>query len=242
MAGGQRAWVTYPGVFAKGRIDEGTALLAGALPSLPAGAAVLDYGCGTGVITAHARAKEPSLTVDMLDNDAVALAAARENVPEARAVLGARIADAGGGRYAAILSNPPLHRGIAEDHALLHQLIADAPKPLAPGGLLQIVVQRRIPLDEAAGPAFHDRDRGGGDRQLSRVARGARRRPGTRGAATRAPLNTCHPGISRQRNIRDPAFQPGSKNPDAQPAIICAATSTALPPPTPTARLRRPST
>ena len=92
----------------------------------------------------------------MLDNDAVALAAARENVPEARAVLGARIADAGGSRYAAILSNPPLHRGIAEDHALLHQLIADAPKALAPGGLLQIVVQRRIPLDKLLAQHFAD--------------------------------------------------------------------------------------
>jgi 16S rRNA (guanine1207-N2)-methyltransferase len=69
-------------------------------------------------------------------------------------VLGATLADAGHARYDAILSNPPLHKGVAEDHALLEQLIAEAPGHLAPHGVLQIVVQRRVPLDRLLAARF----------------------------------------------------------------------------------------
>ena len=147
IAGVVRAWVTYPGLFAAGRLDGGTALLVGALPPLLPGARVLDYGCGAGAIGAAALVAQPGITLDMLDSDAVALEAVRENVATARRILGARVTDADGARYQAIVSNPPLHAGQAEDHALLERLIADAPAALVPGGVLQLVVQRRVPLD-----------------------------------------------------------------------------------------------
>jgi 16S rRNA (guanine1207-N2)-methyltransferase len=142
-----RDWVSYPGIFAAGRLDEGTMLLLGVLPALAAGARVLDYGCGSGVIGAAALALQPGIALDMLDSDAVALEAVRENAPTGRRILGTRLADAGQARYEVILSNPPLHEGMAEDHALLEQLIADAPAALTPHGMLQIVVQRRVPLE-----------------------------------------------------------------------------------------------
>jgi len=154
LGGVTRDWVGYPGIFAANRVDEGTALLIGALPTLRAGDRVLDYGCGSGAIGATALAAEPNLALDLLDDDAVALEAARENIPAARRMLGTRVADAGGSDYAAILSNPPLHKGIAEDHALLEQLIADAPAHLRAGGHLQIVVQRRVPLERLLAKNF----------------------------------------------------------------------------------------
>jgi 16S rRNA (guanine1207-N2)-methyltransferase len=140
-----RPWVSYPGVFAAGRIDAATRLLIGALPELPRGARLLDFGCGSGVIGASALAEMPGVALDMLDNDAVALAAARENVPEGRPILAARLFDAPAG-YDAILSNPPLHRGIAEDHRSLNELVTEAPRHLTARGVLQIVVQRRVPV------------------------------------------------------------------------------------------------
>ena len=96
----------------------------------------------------------PGIRLDLLDLDAVALAAVGEYIAGARRILGTSLAAAGAARYHAILSNPPLHRGATEDHALLHQLIADAPRHLVPGGVLQIVVQRRVPLDQALVKGF----------------------------------------------------------------------------------------
>ena len=49
----------------------------------------------------------------LIDNDTVALEAARENVPAPASWLGTRLADAGKATYAAILSNPPLHTGLS---------------------------------------------------------------------------------------------------------------------------------
>jgi 16S rRNA (guanine1207-N2)-methyltransferase len=144
IEGTVRLWVSYPGVFAAGRIDAATRLLIAALPELPRGGRLLDFGCGSGFIAASALARTPGLSLDMLDNDVVALAAARENVPEGRFLLSDGLGDAPTG-YDAILSNPPLHRGIAEDHRALDALIKEAPRHLTAHGLLQIVVQRRVP-------------------------------------------------------------------------------------------------
>jgi 16S rRNA (guanine1207-N2)-methyltransferase len=149
-----RDWISYAGIFADGRIDEGTTLLLANLPPLSAGARVLDYGCGSGVIGAAALAQQPDLALDLIDSDTVALEAARENVPGARVIAGTRLADTGKATYAAILSNPPLHDGIAEDHAHLARLITDAPPRLASGGILQMVVQRRVPLDRMLADHF----------------------------------------------------------------------------------------
>ncbi|RTL70579.1 MAG: class I SAM-dependent methyltransferase [Hyphomicrobiales bacterium] len=156
LPSGARDWVTYPGLFAGGSLDEGTALLLTALPNLKATAHVLDYGCGSGPISAAMQAKYPELRIDMLDADVVALTAATENVPGGKPIAGASLAETGIQRYDAILSNPPLHAGVAEDHAALERLIAQAPKHLKPGGLLLMVVQRRVALEEALGALFSE--------------------------------------------------------------------------------------
>jgi 16S rRNA (guanine1207-N2)-methyltransferase len=154
IAGTERNWVTYPGVFAAGRLDEGTALFFTVLPSLAPGADVLDYGCGSGAISAAVLAACPDARVDMLDNDSVALAAASENLPGGRPVLGTSLANTEGRTYDAILSNPPLHQGIVKTGALVEKLIADAPAHLKPGGILQMVVQRQVALDRLIAEHF----------------------------------------------------------------------------------------
>jgi 16S rRNA (guanine1207-N2)-methyltransferase len=157
IGGMRRAWVSYPGLFAGGRLDGGTAMLLAHLAELRAGARVLDFGCGTGVIGAEILARQPQAKVDLIDADALAIEAARENVPAGRTVVGDRLAAAGNERYDAIVSNPPLHAGVAEDHGAMQRLIRDAPAWLTRGGVLQIVVQRRIkagkPMREAFGNA-----------------------------------------------------------------------------------------
>jgi len=156
IAGTQRSWVTYPGLFASDRVDEGTALMLGALPNLRAVARVLDFGCGSGVIAAAMRARLPGAQIECLDADTIALLAAAENVAGAVGILGTSLKATGTTRYDAILSNPPLHAGVAEDHTALERLIAQAPKHLRPGGILQMVVQRRLPLGQSLEPLFSE--------------------------------------------------------------------------------------
>ncbi|MFN3744177.1 MAG: class I SAM-dependent methyltransferase [Hyphomicrobiaceae bacterium] len=151
--GRRRSWVSYPGVFAGGALDAGTALLIAHLPALGRGAAVLDMACGSGLIGAAVRELGADVAVDLVDSDAVAIAAARENVPGATAICGDGLAAAPRHRYDAILSNPPIHDGVSESLAFLQRLIAEAPARLQSGGLLQVVIQSRIralPWFEAA--------------------------------------------------------------------------------------------
>ena len=107
----------------------------------------------------------------LMDNDTVALEAARENVPGAR--IDGRHAPRRCGQGRPTPPFCPIRRctqGIAEDHAQLERLVADAPAHLAPGGLLQMVVQRRVPLDRMLAEHFAKVDCRRRDGPLSRVA------------------------------------------------------------------------
>jgi 16S rRNA (guanine1207-N2)-methyltransferase len=154
LAGRERSWVSYPGTFAKGGLDAGTALLIAHLPLLRSGARVLDFAAGTGVVAAAFAVTSPGVALTLLERDAVALEAARENVPAARPVPGDSLAAVAGQKFDLIVSNPPLHEGRTETHAVLHALIETAPKYLAPGGSLLVVVQHRVPVLKLVEAAF----------------------------------------------------------------------------------------
>jgi 16S rRNA (guanine1207-N2)-methyltransferase len=149
-------WVSYPGVFAHGRLDHGTRVLLGALPPLAAGARVLDFGCGSGVVGYVAEARGEGVRLELLDVDAVALEASKENVPGARLHLRDGLPPTGAGTFDAILSNPPFHRGKGEDRGLLFSLIGQAPRLLGRGGRLVFVTQKRLRVEDALRRAFLD--------------------------------------------------------------------------------------
>ncbi len=151
---GDRRWLHYPGVFAFGRLDPGTALLAESLPRLPPGARLLDYGAGTGIVAAAAleRAGEAA-EADLLDHDAISLAAAARNVPGARIIL-ARGPQAARAPYDLIVSNPPIHEGGRPSTRALAELASQAPAMLRRGGQVLLVVQRRIPAGRILGAHF----------------------------------------------------------------------------------------
>ena len=185
------------------------------------------------------RAASPDVALTLLDNDAVALAAAGENVPGARLVLGDRLGDAGTAAYDAILSNPPLHRGIAEDHAQLEQLVTRAPEHLGAGGLLQVVVQRRVPLDRLLPARFE---------QVRIVAENGRYRVWRARTSLSPSFYGERAGVRGRSLLRRRLWPPltlpspragrGAGRGNSQPRTSCAARSSAAPPATPTARLR----
>jgi len=202
IAGEKRPWVSYPGTFAKGGLDEGTAFLLEHLPAPIAGSSVLDFATGTGVLAA-AISGQATLAIHMIEADAIALAAARENVADARAIVGASLAAAGDERYDLIVSNPPIHDGIAESRHVLERLVADAPRHLRPGGRLVLVVQRRVAVVPLLGSAFAEArviaENGRFTVAMGEGAPRGRSSPPGRGASA-GPAAT--PRASRQRSGR----------------------------------------
>ena len=72
--------LSYPGVFAHGRLDDGTALLLDSLEDMAITGKVLDFGCGAGVIGACIAANHKDTQVSFLDNSALALMSCRETL------------------------------------------------------------------------------------------------------------------------------------------------------------------
>lgn len=154
LGGGRLAWVSYPGVFAKGGLDEGTRLLIAHLPDVEPRMRVLDFAAGSGVIGRAILQRQPEAELTLLDADALAIEAARENVPGAQLIVGDSLSASGTRPYELIVSNPPLHQGVAESHAVLSKLVAEAPDHLAGGGRLVLVVQRRVAIVAALEAGF----------------------------------------------------------------------------------------
>ncbi len=136
---------TYPGVFAKGQLDPGTKLLLSTLPAFSEADAVLDYAAGSGVIGLGLKQRQPQLTLTVLEADAVALEAAKHNLPDATAVLGHALKDLpSSARFDTIVANPPYHSGKARSTAVIARLIQAAPERLSGGGSLWMVLQSQV--------------------------------------------------------------------------------------------------
>lgn len=147
-------WVSYPGVFAHGRLDAGTRLLLNALSAFPAGARVLDYGCGSGFVGYVLKKMGSGLKLDLLDVDSIALEAAKENVPGCGAILSDGLSTPSGHLYDAIISNPPFHRGKAEDPDMITSFIQSGSAHLRAKGSLVFVAQKRLPLEKPLNSQF----------------------------------------------------------------------------------------
>jgi 16S rRNA (guanine1207-N2)-methyltransferase len=155
LPGGAVQLFSFPGLFAHGRLDDGTRLLIESLPRKLPGVRVLDFGCGAGVVALALQQRFPEAELDLVDSDALAVEAARRNLPGARVHLGdAWSALPETSRFDLIVSNPPFHRGKGEDFELIDRLIDGAARRLRRRGELLIVAQRRLELGRWLGERF----------------------------------------------------------------------------------------
>ncbi len=142
--------LSRPGVFASGRIDDGTDLLVRRM-RISAGDSVLDLGCGLGVLGIMAKMAGAE-TVAMVDTNATAADLAERNAAlnEVKGVevkIGDGYAPFADRRFDVILSNPPLHQEHLGDKDTIGEFIAGAPKRLKAGGSLQVVASRHVPCE-----------------------------------------------------------------------------------------------
>ena len=151
MSGVALAWRSWPSLFAHGRLDPGTRLLLEALPPLEG--QVLDFACGPGPIGQFLQRRGDAIQLTLSDVDALAVHAARQNVPDAHVVVADGL-PVEGGPWDAIVSNPPVHLGKDGTRGVLEALAATAPHRLVRGGALWIVVQGTVPVQRTLTDAF----------------------------------------------------------------------------------------
>lgn len=141
---------SYPGVFAHGRLDAGTALLLETLATLNPEGDVLDFACGTGLIGACISANHPHASVTLLDSSALALRACEETLAANR-LAGSVLASDGltevENSFDFIISNPPIHAGIKTDSRLSLQLLESAHDHIRHGGMLILVANIHLPYE-----------------------------------------------------------------------------------------------
>ena len=149
---------SWPGVFAHGGLDAGTALLLEHLPQPRPGQRVLDFGCGAGVVAAALMQAQPKLDCVLADSSALALLSAQATL-QANG-LQAQVVPSDGlheieGRFDWVISNPPFHQRHANRPELGTTLLADVRHHLKPGGSLLVVANRHLPwprwLDQVFG-------------------------------------------------------------------------------------------
>jgi len=142
--------VSYPGVFAHGRLDAGTALLLESLMATEFRGEILDFGCGAGVIGTCIATANTDARVTFLDASAMALKACEETLA-ANHLHGTVLASDGlagvTSGYDTIISNPPIHAGVKTDNRLSLRLLDTVHHHVRPGGKLILVANRHLPYE-----------------------------------------------------------------------------------------------
>lgn len=139
---------SHPLVFSSGHLDEGSAFLLANLKPKFSPTAVVDLGCGGGVLAAVAAKKFPEASIVATDESyaAVALAAGnfRDNHLKVQAVTG-NCGDSIGDESAdLVLLNPPFHRGTTLTDELTRRMVAQASRMLRSRGMLYLVCNRGL--------------------------------------------------------------------------------------------------
>lgn len=164
---------TQAGVFSADGPDEGSRLLAEALPQdLPA--KVGDLGAGWGYLSRAILTRPGVKSLDLVEAERLALDCARLNISDARAAF--HWADALTFRaprlWGAVVMNPPFHTGREADLALGQGFLRAAHRGLAPDGTLYMVANRHLAYEPLLKTLFHKVEEIGGSGAF-RVTRAA---------------------------------------------------------------------
>ena len=140
------------GVFSSARVDPGTAVLLrkAELPGPASTGELLDLGCGYGPIACALAVSAPRCVVYAVDVNTRALELARRNLGQLGAASRVVVTEPSGVPddvlFQEIWSNPPIHVGKDDLHALLDRWL---PR-LAPSGTAWLVVGRHLGADSLA--------------------------------------------------------------------------------------------
>jgi len=120
--------VSIPGVFSFGQLDIGTELLLQNMFSRLDGR-VLDFGCGSGVVGIYTQLLNPTVQLEMVDINILALECAKRSCVLNK--VDAKVYPSDGwkdvqGRVNGVVSNPPFHSGVATEYRTTEGFIRGA--------------------------------------------------------------------------------------------------------------------
>jgi 16S rRNA (guanine1207-N2)-methyltransferase len=156
---GDQSWYAKPGVFGEKGLDDGTKRLLDLLPPAPDNAALLDVGCGTGVLGLKGLLSSEGVRLVGVDADWFAVTTARENaaalgVSERTNFEWGDIFPRDHQLFDRIVSNPPFHSGSRTSYTVAAHLIENAPRWLADGGELWLVANSFLPYPDYLDASF----------------------------------------------------------------------------------------
>jgi 16S rRNA (guanine1207-N2)-methyltransferase len=157
-------FITRAGVFSADGPDRASQLLAAALPEKLAGR-VADFGAGWGFLSRAILARNGVRSLDLIEADADALACARENITDPRAVFHwADVADVRPALpWEVVVMNPPFHASRSANAGLGLGFITAAHAKLAAHGQLWLVANRQLPYIAPIRTLFRDVEEIGND-------------------------------------------------------------------------------
>ena len=142
LRGALFTFYTAGGVFSAQRVDSGTTILVDSC-IMENGWAVLDMGCGYGVVGIVVKKLFPACDVFMVDTNERAVTLAEQNAAlngvMPHIMLGSLFEPLGEMQFDTILLNPPYVAG----RKLVFQMLEGAKKHLVKGGLLQVVARHQ---------------------------------------------------------------------------------------------------
>ena len=141
----------HGGVFHTTGLDAGTALLLSHLDDIAADVRtdVVDLGCGNGIIAAQLARRLPTARAHATDVSWQAVDSTRRTATANGLDVITHwcdgLADLPDASMDAVVTNPPFHRGAAQDHASTFAMLTDAARVLRPGGALWCVYNNHLP-------------------------------------------------------------------------------------------------
>ena len=152
--------VSRPGIFAHGKLDEGTRLLIEMMDIRPKDT-VLDLGSGCGIVGLVAASLAPQGRVYLVDAYLSAVEASQRTLA-LNEVQNAevRLSDCASAvrdiDFDVVVTNPPFHQGFGVERVVAHQFIVDATQVLRPRGRLYLVANRFIPYERVLQKLFQE--------------------------------------------------------------------------------------